>query len=222
MLPSWRGFVFEKAEGKVMLILHHSAASPYARKVMVLLHETDQAEAVTLVPAAGNPVEPGSMPVGLNPLGKIPALERADGCTLYDSRVICRYLAARRPEGALLYPPAPRLWEALTLEATADGMLDAALAMRYEVLLRPEESRLQGWTGGQWAKITRSLDALETRWMAHLAGPVCIGQIALGCALGYLDFRFADRPWRDGRPALSGWEGRFALRPSMQATTPER
>ena len=203
-----------------MLTLHYSAASPYVRKVMVLLHETGQTGAVTLAPAAGNPVEPGSMPLGVNPLGKIPALERADGCTLYDSRVICRYLAARSPEGAALYPPAPRLWEVLTLEATADGVLDAALAMRYEALLRPEESRLPAWTEGQWAKIMRSLDALEARWMGHLAGPVCIGQIALGCALGYLDFRFADRPWRDARPALAAWAERFASRASMQATLP--
>ncbi|MCC5988044.1 MAG: glutathione S-transferase [Pararhodobacter sp.] len=204
-----------------MLTLHHSPASPYVRKVMVLLHETGQTGAVTLVPAAGNPVDPGSMPVGLNPLGKIPALERADGCTLYDSRVICRFLAARSPEGAAFYPPAPRLWEVLTLEATADGMLDAALAMRYEQLLRPEEDRLQDWIEGQWAKIMRSLDALEARWTGHLAGPACIGQIALGCALGYLDFRFADRPWREGRPALTDWQARFALRPSMQATLPQ-
>lgn len=204
-----------------MLKLHHNPASPYVRKVMVLLHETGQAGAVTLVPAAGNPVDPGSMPVGLNPLGKIPALERADGCTLYDSRVICRYFATRSPEGAVLYPPAPRLWEVLTLEATADGILDAALAVRYEQVLRPEESRSAAWIGAQWAKIGRSLDAVESRWTGHLAGPVCIGQIALGCALGYLDFRFADRPWRDDRPALAAWEARFALRPSMQATPPQ-
>ena len=204
-----------------MLTLHYSAASPYVRKVMVILHETGQAEAVTLVPAAGNPVAPGSLPLGVNPLGKIPALERADGCTLYDSRVICRYLAARSAEGAGFYPPAPRLWEVLTLEATADGVLDAALAMRYEALLRPEQSRLPAWTEGQWGKITRSLDALEARWMGHLAGPVCIGQIALGCALGYLDFRLGERPWRATRPALAAWAERFAARPSMQATVPQ-
>ena len=203
-----------------MLVLHHSPISPYVRKVMVVLHETGQQASVTLAPAAGSPVDPGAMPTGLNPLGKIPALERPDGCTLYDSRVICRFLAGRDPSGAALYPPPPRLWESLTLEATADGIMDAALAARYETALRPQPLQWPDWVAGQWEKVTRSLDAAEARWTGHLAGPPCIGQIALGCALGYLDLRFADRPWREGRPALTDWFTRFAARPAMQATAP--
>ena len=201
-----------------MLTLHYSPASPYVRKVLIVLHETGQMGQVTLAPAAGNPVDPGTMPLGANPLGKIPALERPDGCTLYDSRVICRWASDRA--GGALYPAGPRLYESLTLEATADGILDAAILARYEAIVRPEGLRWDTWVEAQWAKITRSLDAIESRWMSHLAGPFCIGQAATACALGYLDFRFAARDWRAGRPALTAWAERIAERPSVKATVP--
>jgi glutathione S-transferase len=201
-----------------MLRLYSSPTSPYARKVRVLLHETGQAEAVELVPAAGTAVDPGTMPLARNPLGKIPTLERPEGLALYDSRVICRYLDDRG--GAGLYPPPPRLWDTLTLEATADGILDAAILMVYEWRVRPDTLRFEAWVEGQWAKVARTLDAIESRWMPHLAGPLDIAQIAVGCALGYLDFRHGDRGWRQGRPALGAWYAAFAARPSMEATVP--
>lgn len=205
---------------KTMHILHYSPASPYARKVLVLLHETAQLEAVTLKRATGTALDPGSLPVAINPLGKIPTLERPEGCALYDSRVICRYLAERAPNGPRLYPEGPRLWEVLTLEATAEGILDVAVPMRYEVALRSEAQQFPEWLEAQWAKIARSLDALESRWMGHLAGSLCMGQIATGCALGYLDFRHDARNWRQSRPALAAWYARFAQRPAMLATVP--
>ncbi|MCU0907267.1 MAG: glutathione S-transferase [Rhodobacteraceae bacterium] len=198
--------------------LFHSPTSPFVRKVMVVLHETGQVGDVTLVRAAGTPVDPGTMPLSLNPLGKIPALERADGPALYDSRVICRYLADRA--GSTLYPPGPRQWDALTLEATADGILEAALLMVYETRVRPETFRSADWVEGQWAKIDRALTVLETRWISHLLGPLDIGQIAVGCALGYLDFRHDGRGWRQGRGALDDWFATFSARPAMAATAP--
>ncbi len=203
-----------------MMTLHHSPLSPYVRKVMVLLHETGQLDTVALSHSAGSPVDAGTMPLGANPLGKIPALERDDGCTLYDSRVICQFLAAQARKGPALYPAAPRLWEVLTLESTADGIADAAILMRYETALRPAEHQSAAWLEGQWAKIARSLEALESRWMAHLEGPLCMGQIAIGCALGYLDLRHAARDWRAGHPVLAAWQARFEQRASMQATAP--
>ncbi len=198
--------------------LYHSPTSPFVRKVMVVLHETGQLGDVVLVPAAGTPVDAGQMPVALNPLGKIPALERGDGPALYDSRVICRFLDSLA--GGKLYPEGPRLWDALTLEATADGILDAAVLMVYEWRVRPEDRRMPEWVEGQWAKVSRALDAIETRWLSHLNGPLDIGQIAVGSALGYLDFRHADRDWRDGRDGLAAWDAAFAARPSMLATRP--
>ena len=199
--------------------LYHSPTSPFVRKVMILLIETGQTAAVTLIPVSGTPLDPGSLPIDRNPLGKIPALERDDGPTLYDSRVICRYLDAYFQTG--LYPPAPRLWEVLTLEATADGIVDAAVLMRYEAALRPETFRSPEWIEAQWGKIDRALTALEDRWISHLSGPLDIGQIALGAALGYLDFRHASRDWRQGRPKLAAWDQGFAARPSMLATGPD-
>jgi glutathione S-transferase len=108
----------------------------------------------------------------------------------------------------------------LTLEATADGILDAALLMVYESRLRPEELRFAPWVEGQWAKIARALDAVEADSAARLNGRLDMGQIALGCALGYLDFRHAARDWRAGHPELAAWEAEFILRPSIQATIP--
>jgi glutathione S-transferase len=198
--------------------LYFSPTSPYVRKVMVLLHETGQIGDVELVAGSGNPVDPAGAPLDANPLGKVPALERPDGPALYDSRVICRYLDDRARAG--LYPDGARLWDTLTMEATGDGILDAALLMVYEGRIRPEELRYAPWVEGQWAKVDRALDALETRWMAHLEGPLDAGQIAVGCALGYLDFRHDARDWRNGRPRLAGWFAGFDARASMRATVP--
>lgn len=198
--------------------LFYSPTSPYARKILVLLAEAGKSDAVNLVLGSGTPVDAGKAPLAQNPLGKIPVLEREDGPALYDSRVISRFLDDHFALG--LYPTGPRLWEALTLEATADGILDAAISMVYEARVRPEEKRFDAWVEGQWDKIDRALDALESRWMAYLLGPLDVGQIALGCALGYVDFRHGGRDWRKGRPALAVWEAGFAARDSMKASVP--
>jgi glutathione S-transferase len=199
--------------------LHHSPASPFVRKVSVVIHETGQDAAVERVAAIGTATDPGTLPLGVNPIGKIPCLERPDGPALYDSRVICRYL--NDLAGAKLYPAPPRLWETLTLEATADGMMEAGVLMVYEVRLRPETARHGPWVEAQWRRVARALDALEARWLSHLAGPLDIGQIAVACALGYLDLRHAARDWRAGHPGLAAWEARIRERPSMTATVPE-
>lgn len=198
--------------------LYFSPTSPYVRKVVVLLHETGMRDRVELVSGSGTPIDASKAPLDANPLGKVPALERPDGPALYDSRVICQYLDAEA--GAGLYPNGARRWDTLTVEATGDGILDAALLMVYEWRIRPEDMRYAPWVEGQWAKVDRALDVLETRWMAHLDGPLDMGQIAVACALGYLDFRHDARGWRTGRPHLAAWEARFAARPSMRATVP--
>ncbi len=200
------------------LTLYFSHTSPYVRKVMVLAHEAGLVDQLEIVIGSGTPLDVGGAPIQANPLGKVPTLSRPDGAALYDSRVICEYLDSRAQAG--LYPDGARRWDALTLEATADGILDAALLMMYEIRLRPEEIRFTPFVEGQWDKIDRALDVLEARWMAYLAGPLCIGQISLGCALGYLDLRHGARDWRATRPALAQWDARFAARGSMEATQP--
>ncbi len=197
--------------------LYQADASPFVRKVRVLILETGQDGDITPAPVAITPVAPDGALNAANPLGKIPALERPDGPTLYDSRVICRYLDTRVSAG--LYPES-RLWETLTLEATADGIMEAAVLMVYEARVRPEDKRYDGWVEAQWDKAARGVAAINTRWMSHLSGPLDAAHIAVGCALGYLDFRHPDRDWRGPNDALAAWYAKFAERPSMQATRP--
>lgn len=197
--------------------LYSASASPFARKVLVTLHETAQVDDVKVVAASGSPLDASGMPTAHNPLGKIPALTRPDGPAIYDSRVICRYLDHRAK--ADLYPERT-MWETLTLEATADGIMDAAILMVYEARCRPENLQSADWVDGQWDKVSRALDTVSSRWMSHLAAPIDMGQIALACALGYLDFRHEDRAWRKGRDTLDDWFATFAARDSMQATRP--
>jgi len=199
--------------------LFYSRTSPYVRKVMILLHETGQLADVELVSVSGTPVNPGTMPVDHNPLGKIPALLPDDGPAMFDSRVICRFLDDRA--GGKLYPSGPALWPVLTLEAMADGITDAAILMVYESRVRPEELRMPAWLDAQWLKVSRALDALETSWLAELQGPFSMGVAAIGSALEYLDLRHGARDWRAGRPNLAAWQKEFSKRPSMLATVPE-
>ena len=199
--------------------LYTSATTPFGRKIVVQIHESGLADQVTLTEVGGTPLAPGNLPVGSNPLGKIPALVLANGQAIYDSRVISRYLDDL--SGAGLYPKGADLWPVLVLEATADGILDAALLMVYESRLRPEDLRFAPWVEGQWAKITRALDSVEAGSLPMLAAPLSMAQIALGSALGYLDFRLDARGWRDRRPGLAGWAAEFAQRPAMLATHPK-
>ena len=198
--------------------LYTSPSTPFGRKVAVVIHEAGLLEQVEWVKVAGNAVDPGTMPLESNPLGKIPVLIANDGRVLYDSRVICRYLADLALPS--LYPTGPRLWDTLTLEAAADGVMDAGILMVYEGRVRPEELRYAPWVEGQWAKITRTLDMIEANCVAQLAEPLDAAQIALGCMAGHLDLRHGARNWRDGHPQLAEWEAGFALRPAMQATKP--
>ena len=197
--------------------LTYSPASPFVRKVVAVLHETGQTDDVELIEVATTPLASHTEALAANPTGKIPALLREDGPAIYDSRVICRFLDARA--GAGLYPER-RIWEVLTLEATADAIMEAAVLITYEGRLRPEDKRFDGWTDAQWQKVARAVKAVNDRWMSHLSGSVDAGQIAIGCALGDLDFRHDARNGRDGNEELAAWYERFAQRDSMQASQP--
>ncbi|MBM9593513.1 glutathione S-transferase [Roseitranquillus sediminis] len=197
--------------------LLHSPASPFVRKARVTAIEAGIADRIELVDVHTSAVATHQAVAAANPVGKIPALIREDGPTLYDSRVICRYLDWLA--GSRLYPES-RIWEVLTLESLADGMMDAAVLITYERRFRDEGKRHEGWMQGQRDRISRSLDALADRWMSHLGGPLTVGQIAVACALAYLDFRHEDLDWRAGHGALSDWYEKFASRESMIATRP--
>ncbi len=198
--------------------LYHSPASPFVRKVVVLLHELEKADAVELATVTTTALQSDESLMAANPLARLPALQRPDGVTLYDSRVITAYL--NDLYGGKLYPENAARWETLTLEATGDGIMDSAVSMVYEVRLRAEEEQSAAWIEAQWIKIQRALSVLNARWMSHLSGPMTMGHISVACALSYLDFRLAARDWRLGNDALSKWHEGFESRPSMQATRP--
>lgn len=195
-----------------------SPPSPYARMVRILIRELDMMDQVEEVHISTNAYASAPEIIAANPLGKIPALLRDEGPTLYDSRVIARFL--NDFADADLYPES-RIWEILTLEATAIGIMDSAVSMAYETRLRPQNEQSQQWIGAQWDKVARGVKAVNDRWMSHLSGPMNIGHIAMGSALAYLDLRHDARGWRNGNAALATWHAEFALRDSMVGTTPE-
>ncbi|WP_298840372.1 glutathione S-transferase [uncultured Roseobacter sp.] len=198
--------------------LFHSPLSPYVRKVVVLLHELEKSDAVALETVATTAFASDPSLSAANPLAKIPALQRDDGITLYDSRVICGYL--NELFDGQMYPVGPGSWENRTLEATGDGIMDCAVSMAYERKLRPENEQSDGWVEAQWSKVSRALGVLNNRWMGHLEGPVSMAHVSVACALSYVDFRHGARNWRDGNEALVAWHADFDSRPSMQATRP--
>lgn len=193
--------------------LLQAGPSPFARMCRVAIAEAALG-GVEVVEVTTSPTATDPDVAAANPVGKIPVLVREDGPAIFDSRVICRFVDARA--GAKLYPEG-RLWEVLTLEAMGHGIAEAAVLLVYQGRFGDGGEH---WTDGQWAKVERALAAAEGRWMPNLEGPVHMGQVAMACALGYLDFRHGDRGWRDGRPALSAWADRFAERESMRATAP--
>lgn len=202
-----------------MMKLYHSPLSPYVRKVMAVAHETGVLDQIELVDGSGTPLAPNEDTVAINPLGKIPALVTEEGDTLFDSRVICRYLDKRA--GAGLYPTGSSEFQVLAREALAEGVIDAALMVAYEGRLRPENIRFQPWVDGQKTKVRRGLEAFE-RHADILAGHLTIDKIALACALGYVDFRLTDVKWREDCPALAAWYKDFSTRQSMKETAPQQ
>jgi glutathione S-transferase len=155
-----------------------------------------------------------------NPLGKIPVLILDDGSTLFDSRVVLEYLDVLAGGGKIVPKDTTARFDALRLQALADGMLDAGILIVYEGRYRPPEMAVKGWLDRQVGKIARALAALE-KAPPSLDSPPNVGQITLACALGYLDFRFKGE-WRQSHPRLVAWLDNFAARvPAFAATKPE-
>jgi glutathione S-transferase len=197
--------------------LRYSVTSPYVRKALVVARESGIVDRIEITPVMVLPTLLNDKLKPENPLVKIPTLVTDEGETLYDSRVVCEYLDAVGGKG--LFPAVgPARWTALRRQALADGILDAAILVRFEMWLRPEERRWDLWVDGQMRKVRGGLDALEHEAEALSAEPLTIGQIAIGCALGYIDFRYDSERWRDSRPKLAAWYETFAQRPSMLET----
>lgn len=198
--------------------LFFSPASPFVRKVMVVAHE--RGVQIEKLASAAWPVKRDPNIVKHNPSGRVPCALLPDDSPLFDSRVICNFVDAQGTVGESLYPPGADRFPVLTLEALADGLLEAALLHRYENVLRPEEKRWDDWSRGQMEKVDSALDDLEARWLPLLQSGFHAGSVATACALGYLDFRFAEKGWRSMHPRLAAWFAGAAERPSLAQTVP--
>ena len=201
--------------------LRYSPTSPYVRKVMVVALETGLAERIERIPTTVAPTKLNDEVARENPLVKVPALTTDDGLVLYDSPVICEYLDTLH-DGPKLFPASGKArWLALRQQALGDGILDAAILGRYEIL-RPKEYQWQDWLDAQMRKVRGALAALEMEAEAgDLGGPLTIGHITIACALGYLDFRYASEDWRTKHRRLAVWADDVAQRKSIQLTLPK-
>ena len=203
--------------------LRYSPTSPFVRKVMVVALETGLAERIERINTTVAPTTPNDEVARENPLVKVPALTTDDGLVLYDSPVICEYLDTLHAGPKLFPASGDARWIALRQQALGDGILEAAILGRYE-MLRPKEFQWQDWLDAQLRKVRGALGALEREAEAGELGTatdgITIGQVTIGCALGYLDFRYQSEDWRGRSRRLAQWYERLAERKSMQLTQP--
>lgn len=198
-----------------------STSSPYVRKVRIVMAEKklDYEFVTENVWAADTTIGQS------NPLGKVPCLVMEGGEALFDSRVIVEYLDTLSPVGKLIPAVGRERAEVKTWEALADGVLDALILARMEATWTGRETaqRSQAWIDRQLSKTHASLKAMSQGLGEK---PFCAGiylslaDIAVGCALGYLDFRFPDVEWRVSYPNLAKLQDKLMQRPSFQETQP--
>jgi glutathione S-transferase len=195
--------------------LYSHPVSPFARKARIIAHELDIKLEVIDVQARNDETLRR-----INPLKQIPILVLDDGSSLFDSPVICEYLnhtgGGKFFPGMNIFRHTSGRWKALGLAALGDGVADAAVTLRYE-LTEPEERRNSDRMARRKATIHAGIDALER---VNFAKDPTIGEIAVACALGYIDFRLSDLDWKSSHPKLSAWYARFCEYPSMKATQP--
>lgn len=194
--------------------LHWSPKSPYVRKVMVCAHELGMLPRLELVRSVAAMLKPNPAIMADNPLSKIPTLVREDGSTLFDSVVICEYL--NDLAGGTLFPAQGEArWQALRWHAFGDGLLDTLILWRNE---REREQPLKALLDAFELKARACLKLLDEEAQALDRAPFSIGSLTIGCALGYLDYRFASFGWRDQAPRLAAWYATLCERPSFKST----
>lgn len=200
-----------------MMTLHHSPASPFVRKVMACAIARGIEGRIRLVAT-----DPHSSPPELlkdNPLSKVPCLVTEDGEAVYDSPVICEYLDTLGEANSLFPTSGTHRWiRVQVMHALADGIMDAAVARRMRAG-KPVDATREAFLARQKAAVDRGLAVLEA---APPEGLSDIGAIAVACALGYLDFRFPQEPWRDACPNLAAWFARVSELPPLARTAPPK
>lgn len=198
------------------MILRTSLTSPFGRKPRLAAAVLGLSERIEVVPA--DFLDEADSLRTQNPLGKVPTLLLADGTALYDSRVILEYFDHLAGGGRLIPAEPAARFAALRLQALGDGILDAGVLRRLETLFREPPQRSERWLAYQAGKMSRALDLLDAAPPSE--GDILVGEIAVACGLGFIDFRLGD-DWRAGRPRLAGWFERFAGRcPGFDATAP--
>lgn len=203
-----------------MIEITQSYGSPFVRKVRIVAAMKDIGDKVTFI----DPTTAEDRNLALraaNPLHKVPAARLADGSLIFDSHVICEYLDSLSPTPRLFPEVGPARWKALTLAALADGIMDAAILVLYEVRYRPEEKRHPEWVARQQEKVDKAIAHLEANipgWTGHPD----YGHVTLACTLGFLDNRQAGK-WRASSPKLAAWLDRFASAvPAFAETAPPK
>jgi glutathione S-transferase len=197
--------------------LFASTTSPFARKVLLLLHEKGAIDRVTV-----EYLDPWSAPKALtasNPLSKVPTLDLTDGRTIVDSAVICEYLDRNLPGPRLIPEAGDDYWRTRVTEALANGLLEASIAVFTEIQKRPEALRWPEWVEFQQQAIGRTLDAFECD-MDWIGERFDYAAICVLCALGHLEFRNTAGDWRQDRPRLTAWFDGLRERISVKATEP--
>jgi len=197
--------------------LVYSPPSPFVRKVTTLIHHADLHDRIELINVKTTALSVAEEARAANPLGKIPVMILENGKAIFDSRVITRYLDELA--GSNLYSE-ENIYDILTLEALADGIMESAVSITYESKLRPENEQSPSWMEAQWSKVLHAVKALDDGEFKAMNGEINMGQIAVSCALGYLDFRHDARHWRSGHSKLASWNDKMMKLPALIKTIP--
>ena len=195
--------------------LLYQTHSPFARKALVFALEAGLGARIEVVHHETSPTLRNETVYAQNPLGKVPVLLRPGLAPIFDSDVICAYLDTLHDGAPLIPAQGEARWQALRLQAVAQGLADAGIKVRWETVRRPEALRYQALREGYTQKLVESYDWLERE--LDVEAPVHVGHIAVATALSWLEFR--ELPdFRAGRPRLSAWQDAFERRDSMRAT----
>lgn len=200
--------------------LYYGSTSPFVRKVVVAAIECGLDGQLQRVPTL--PWDPDTTIGGVNPLGKVPALETDDGQVLYDSRVIVEYLDTLHGGDKLIPPFGPARFEALRVAALGDGMMEAVILLFSELQRRPPELHWDYWDQRMRSKVARALDALNADCSHFDADAPDLAQITAACGVGWIEFRrdILGIDTAAGRPDLAAWFQAFSARPSMRSSMP--
>lgn len=195
--------------------LLYQTHSPYARKALVFAHEAGLAGRIEVVHHETSPTLRNEIVFAQNPLGKVPVLIRSGASPLFDSDVICAYLDTLHDGRPLVPREGEARWQALRVQAVAQGLADAGIAVRWETVRRPESLRYPALRDGHTEKLIAAYDWLERE--LDVDAPVHVGHVAVATALSWIEFRELT-DFRERRPRLTAWFDAFDARPSMRAT----